>query len=271
MRSFLTALQDGRLIELAENDKEKALQLLASMIEAIPGVKPGLDIVGGVLAREKQSNTGLGNGWACPHARGPGGGELCCAIGWSPAGIDYGAADGAPVHVIVLYFVPESAKIAYLKEVSGLAKAIQGNEDLKGLRTVKELGVLRHRLLDLVGGSLGLATPDAIARMIHLETRVAEAAGQPGVPGLPVSLPDGIIPCWIIFDPQKGVVVLSQDAALIADVEAAAHMVPALARQPSVDVAGYRVYVRQTSSFQSNRTLYDCVAVRMPVKPAPVK
>ncbi len=43
MKSLLDALQEGRLIELPETDKEKSLQLLATLIEAIPDVRSGLD------------------------------------------------------------------------------------------------------------------------------------------------------------------------------------------------------------------------------------
>ena len=37
MRSLLDALQAGRLIELTDNHKTKALEYLAALIEAIPG------------------------------------------------------------------------------------------------------------------------------------------------------------------------------------------------------------------------------------------
>ena len=38
MRSLLQALQEGRLVELPETDKDKSLQYLAHLIEAIPEV-----------------------------------------------------------------------------------------------------------------------------------------------------------------------------------------------------------------------------------------
>ena len=33
-------------------------------------------------------NTGIGMGWACPHMRTQHEGDMMCAAGWSPAGID---------------------------------------------------------------------------------------------------------------------------------------------------------------------------------------
>src|SRR5581483_6031602 len=101
MKSLLNALQEGRLIELTENNKPKALEYLATLIEAIPDIGVEGGITERVQAREQSHNTGIGKGWACPHARSPRDGELVCAVGWSPAGIDYGAPDQLPVHMVV--------------------------------------------------------------------------------------------------------------------------------------------------------------------------
>ena len=84
-----------------------------------------------VLAREQPHNTGIGKGWACPHARSPRDGELRLRRGLEPAGIDYGAPDGQPVHLVVMYFVPDAQKNAYLKEISSLAKAITTRPELQ--------------------------------------------------------------------------------------------------------------------------------------------
>ena len=64
MDSILDALQEGRLFELPENDKDHALQFLAHIIEAFPQIPTGTDIVGNVMAREKSMNTALGKRWA---------------------------------------------------------------------------------------------------------------------------------------------------------------------------------------------------------------
>ncbi|MCR4397003.1 MAG: PTS sugar transporter subunit IIA, partial [Candidatus Saccharicenans sp.] len=75
-----------------------------------------------MLKREETANTGLGKGWACPHARVPYEGDLMCVIGWSPNGIDYQSFDGKPVSVIVMHVVPDNQRSRYLKEISILAK-----------------------------------------------------------------------------------------------------------------------------------------------------
>ena len=69
MDSLLDALQEGRLIELPDHNKDQVLKFLAHIIEAIPWIPPNTDVVGLVMAREILTNTALGKGWACPHAR----------------------------------------------------------------------------------------------------------------------------------------------------------------------------------------------------------
>ncbi|MGO9019196.1 MAG: PTS sugar transporter subunit IIA, partial [Syntrophobacteraceae bacterium] len=118
MDTLLDALQEGRLIELPDNNKDDALQFLAHIIEAIPSLPTGIDVVGLVMAKERSTTSALGNGWASPHVRVPFEEDLICVVGWSPTGIEYGASDGNPVSIIALYLVPENQRNHYLREVS---------------------------------------------------------------------------------------------------------------------------------------------------------
>src|SRR5271165_1179549 len=154
MKTLLNALQEGRFVELPETNKDKALNYLANLIEAMPDINPGTDVAGAVLSREAQFNTGIGLGWACPHMRTPHDGEMICAAGWSPGGIDYAAADQKPVHFVVMYYVPDSQKHVYLKEVSGLVKAIQKKQGDRDLPRMDNLAAARDWILDLVSTAL---------------------------------------------------------------------------------------------------------------------
>ena len=79
MKSLLSALQEGRLVELPDPNKEKALEFLALLIEAIPDAHPQADIVKEVKQREAAASTALGKGIACPHARRNWARATCCA------------------------------------------------------------------------------------------------------------------------------------------------------------------------------------------------
>jgi nitrogen PTS system EIIA component len=264
MRSLLDALQAGRLIELTDNNKTKALEYLAALIEAIPDIGVEGGITESVLARESVHNTGIGKGWACPHARAPHGDELVCSVGWSPGGIGYGAHDNEPVHIVVMYFVPETQKHSYLKEISLLAKAIQTQPALQNLKLLKDLGEVRDRLLDAIHVALQSTTPDARARMIQLEVKHAAAREL----GLPLELARSIIPLSILAIPGSKPVILCQDREMVQALESQDQLVSNLVQNGRTEHQGIQILLRSSSNFQPDRVLYDCLAFR-PTKNAP--
>jgi PTS system nitrogen regulatory IIA component len=262
MKSLLDALQEGRLIELPEADKEKSLQYLGTLIEAIPDFRAGVDFNAAVMNREKAANTGITLGWACPHGRVSGEGELLCAIGWSPTGIDYAAPDGKLVRIVVMHYIPDSQKNVYLREIAGLAKAIQANPALGELSSARELGEVRNRLVDLLTEAVESALPDVKARMIQLEARQAVSALAET---LPADLLSGLnlIPLTVVIVPGVRPVVLAQDREIITQVEASADLAAPLAARIPFDRAGYRFITRSVSSYQPDRLVYDCIAVKL--------
>jgi mannitol/fructose-specific phosphotransferase system IIA component (Ntr-type) len=270
MKNLLNALQEGRFVELPETNKEKALHYLANLIEAMPDLTPGTDVAGAVLTRETQFNTGIGYGWACPHMRTTHEGDIICAAGWSPAGIDYGACDQKPVHFVVMYYVPDSQKHVYLKEISGLVKAIQrkqGGLDLSKLQTLAEA---RDWILDLVSSALEGQMSEAKARMIHLEAKQAAVTSVPDTGGVTLAnLPHAVIPLSILVNPGSKPVILSQDPDIISKLESGAELdLGALMKQTSFDHAGYTVLFRGVTTYQSRRQLYDCLAIKLNGAPA---
>jgi mannitol/fructose-specific phosphotransferase system IIA component (Ntr-type) len=168
MKALLTALQEGRLVELPDNNKTDALKFLGALLEAVPEVSVDEDITEKALQRESAYSSAIGKGWACPHANTKLPGELLCAVGWCPAGIDFAAPDSLPVHLVVMYYVPDSQRHAYLKEISLLAKAINANSDLQHPQELTELFEIRHALLDAITHAIDSVTPDSMARMIRV-------------------------------------------------------------------------------------------------------
>lgn len=258
MESLLNALQDGRLIELPDEEKSGALELLATLIEAIPGATLDEGISEKVLARERVHNTGIGRGWACPHARCARDGELLCAVGWSPAGIAYDAPDGKPVHLVVMYFVPDTQKNRYLKEISSLAKAIQSQPALENPGELKDLADVRHSLLDAITIALESTAPDAVARMIHLQVRQAESPE----PSLPEASSGRFVPFTLIVWPGGKSLVLAQDADLVRTIEDDASLAASLEQTGRAECQGMHLLVRHKTEFRPDRRLYECLAVR---------
>ncbi len=255
MRSLLTALQDGRLVELPDNDKEKSLRYLAHLIEAIPELGGHLQVDEEVMIREQQGNTGIGLGVACPHTRAAGEGGLWCAVGWNPAGIDYGSPDGQKVHLVVMYYVPDSQKVAYLKEVSSLASAIKKEGGIQAISRAQDIAGVRNSLLDWVSTAIEAGMPEARARMVRLEARQAAAGLAPA--GLQ------IIPVLIVSDTDKPPIVLSPNSELSIALENDSGLVTLLRQQASFDRMGYWFAYRSTMVYDPKRPVYDYVAVKI--------
>jgi mannitol/fructose-specific phosphotransferase system IIA component (Ntr-type) len=244
MKSLLSALDEGRLVELPDADKIKALEYLALLIEAIPGMAMRNDIVLEVKQRESTGNTGIGKGVACPHARREGEGDLFCAIGWSPQGIDYGAIDGQKVHIVIMYYIPDSQRNYYLKELSGLARAIETTGGITTIVNAKDIQTVRSQLLDWIGLAIDAAVPESKARMIKLQEKQAASVAAGEARG-------------------KKPIVLTPDPAFLRVVESQPGLVDLVKKNEPFEVAGYQVIVRTSSSFALNRFLHECLAIKV--------
>jgi mannitol/fructose-specific phosphotransferase system IIA component (Ntr-type) len=257
MKSLLDALQEGRLVELSETNKDKALEYLALLVEAIPDIGTQMDIVKEVKEREAQSPTGIGKGVAVPHVRTDRTGELLCAVGWSPQGIAYGAPDGRDVHLLVMYYVPDTQRPLYLKEVSGLAKALQKTDGIEPFADIHDIQAVRHKLLDWVGLSIDEAVPDAKARMIKLEARQAAVASVPAAARASYA----VQPFRVLADEAGRALVLSDDPRLVAALESSPELRRVLSGEGGSDIGRYKIALYGTTRFALNRTLFEGVAV----------
>ena len=264
MKSILDALQEGRLIELPDSHKESVLKYLASLIEAIPDIQAGTDVEGAVLARESAANTGIGMGWACPHGRHSGEGELVCAVGWSLSGIEYASPDGKPVHLVVMHYVPDVQKNVYLKEISGLVTAIKKNEGKKEVERAGDLMEVRNFLLDLIAEVLEAEVPEAKARMIRLEAKQASVISVPEV-ALSADLLSSLsfIPLSVLIIPGSKPIILSQDQEMVSVLERSVEMGRALTEKAPFICEGYRILPRSVTAYQPNRFVCDCLAIKI--------
>jgi mannitol/fructose-specific phosphotransferase system IIA component (Ntr-type) len=257
MDSLLDALQEGRLIELPDSDKEHSLRFLAHILEAIPSLPAGTDIAGRIIAKEASTKTALGKGWACPDARVPFNEDLICVVGWSPTGIEYGTPDNLPVRIIAMYLVPENQRSNYLREVSLLAKALEIYPGLEKLNGAVELNEVRDHLLDLISTTKGTVGPDTRARMIQLQAR-------PGVVETPAyDLANLIVePVTIITTAGMAPVVLAHDRQLVDLLDGSTGLADGIAGQGMFQNGGWRIVKRREASFQAGRVLFDCLAIK---------
>ena len=259
MRSLLNALREGRLVELPDTDKAKSLEYLANLIEAVPDLPSTPELYEAMMAREKAMNTGIGMGVACPHVRAPGNGELVSAVGWSPAGIDYGAPDGKKVHLVVMYYIPESQKNVYLKEISSLAGAVRREGGIQPIANAQDIATVRERLLDWVAAAIESSVPEAKARMIRLESRqaAAEAAPAHDVGGIQ------IVPVFVLQLPDQKPIVLSQQPELLSALEKDDRLGALVQQNAQFDAGGFRLVPRTATQYPNARSLHEYSAVKL--------
>ncbi len=260
MKNLLNALQEGRLIELPDIDKEKSLEYLAVIIEAIPDIGGRVDLVKEIKERESQSNTGIGMGIACPHARSRQEGELFCAIGWSPKGIDYGAPDGKKVHLVIMYYIPDNQKNTYLKEISSLAKAVTETGGMESLQKLTDINSLRILLLDWVELAIDKSTPDLKARMIKLEEKHTAAAASAADQTMKTKF--DVFPFSVLLTDSNKSIVLSSNPEIIDAIEASRDAIKLLETGNNFDFSGYHISVLSTLTYPRNRVLHKCIAIK---------
>jgi PTS system nitrogen regulatory IIA component len=269
MRSLLNALQDGRLVELPNNDKWQSLKYLAHLIEAIPEIGGSVDLAEQVIAQEQTNNTGIGLGVACPHVRVAGNGDLLSAVGWSPAGIDYASKDEKKVHLVVMYYIPEAQKNTYLKEVSSLVRAVRPEGEIQSIAKAEDIAKVREELLDWVSAAIDAGIPETKARMIRLEARQAalsEGAEVPAAGVVPAHVQ--IHPLLILPQPNDKFTVLCEDHELANHLENDPTLSVSLKQRANFERAGYRLIFRAVQIYDPARPLYDYIAVQLgPTQP----
>jgi PTS system nitrogen regulatory IIA component len=259
MKSLLNALQEGRLVELPDADKNKSLEYLAHLIEAVPDLAGSPELAEEMIAREKDHNTGIGSGVACPHVRATGGGELLCAVGWTPVGIDYGAADGKKVHLVVMYFIPEAQKNVYLKEISSLAGAIRRADGIQPIATAEDIATVRERLLDWVQSAIDANVPETKARMIRLEARQAVVEAGAAAAGAAPGALQVLSALFVVADAR--VTALCENADLTVELEKDLDLASLLRQKSQFERSGWRFVFRDSNAY-GTRMLYDYVAVK---------
>ena len=85
-------------------------------------------LLAALIRREQQASTGIGKGVAVPHAREDGIQRQLLTIGISPAGIDFDALDGQPVHIIALLVTPRKHQKQHMALLAALSQRLQQEE-----------------------------------------------------------------------------------------------------------------------------------------------
>jgi fructose-specific phosphotransferase system IIA component len=125
--SALWPILDPRCIELdiKARRKEEALAEMAALLAAAGRIAGAEELTRALLAREKLTSTGVGDGIAIPHAMLPGLEETLLAFGRKADGLAFEAIDRKPVRLIFLLAGPPGREFVHLQLLSRLARLLR--------------------------------------------------------------------------------------------------------------------------------------------------
>ena len=126
--------------------KKRALELLSELLAQAETGPDQQEIFNSLVARERLGGTGLGHGFALPHARIKGGQRPIGAFVRLAAGVDFDAADKQPVDLLFALLVPEECTEEHLRILALLAEMFNN----KGLRAELRAADSSDALYDLI-------------------------------------------------------------------------------------------------------------------------
>lgn len=124
------------LLDLQATTKEAAIdEMINSLVDN--GVVTDFDVFkSGIMAREAQTSTGLGDGIAMPHSKNAAVKEATVLFAKSNKGVDYESFDGQPTNLFFMIAVPEGANDIHLAALAELSKYLMQDGFADRLRQV---------------------------------------------------------------------------------------------------------------------------------------
>lgn len=128
--------KDVMLLDLQATSKEAVIdEMIASLVEK--GYVTDFEVFKtGIMNREAQTTTGLGDGIAMPHAKNAAVKEATVLFAKSNKGVDYASLDGQPTDLFFMIAPPEGANDTHLAALAELSKYLMKPGFADKLRSV---------------------------------------------------------------------------------------------------------------------------------------
>lgn len=130
-------IKDAMIMDLQATDKKGAIdEMIQKMYDAgrISDIETYKE---GILAREAQTSTGLGDGIAMPHAKNAAVKEATVLFAKSSKGVDYEALDGQPTYLFFMIAAPEGANDTHLQALAALSRQLINPDFVAKLKVAK--------------------------------------------------------------------------------------------------------------------------------------
>ncbi len=120
-------------VPLDSADKTSAITELVDLLSTGGHANARDDLLKAVLDREAQRSTGIGRGFAIPHAKCGAVTKLVIAIGRTSSPMPFAAVDGRPVRLIALLASPPNATSAHIQALAKLSRLVTSDAILSEL------------------------------------------------------------------------------------------------------------------------------------------
>jgi nitrogen PTS system EIIA component len=132
---FLTP--DRVLLDVRPRDKTQLINEIArSLGRLVPGLTPEA-VHTALVAREQLGSTGLGAGFALPHARIEGLGAYVGLFVRLAKPIDFEAIDGKPVTLVFVLLIPSETTIPHVAALAAISRKFRDAELVTSLRKAR--------------------------------------------------------------------------------------------------------------------------------------
>ena len=136
--------------DLQAADRWLAIDELINNLVATGKIKPEHReaITAVVRKRETSMSTGIGFGIGIPHASTDLIYEVVGALGRSKKGVDFNALDNQPVHLVMLFLVPQGQFQKHLHTLANIAKMLHKSEFRQSLEQAPDADTMLAAIKD---------------------------------------------------------------------------------------------------------------------------
>jgi PTS system fructose-specific IIC component len=141
-------LKDAMIMDLQATDKQGAIDEMVAKLYEVGRISDITVYKEGILAREAQTSTGLGDGIAMPHAKNQAVNEATVLFAKSKKGVDYEALDGQPTYLFFMIAAPEGANDTHLQALAALSRQLVDPEFVEQLKNATTAEAVQQLFAD---------------------------------------------------------------------------------------------------------------------------
>ena len=130
-------LKELMIMDLQGTTKEGVIDEMISGLSANGIINDAAVYKEGIMKRESQTSTGLGDGIAMPHAKNKAVIKPAVVFAKSAAGVDYASLDGQPAHLFFMTAAPEGANNVHLEVLASLSRLLINPDFTASLKKAK--------------------------------------------------------------------------------------------------------------------------------------